>query len=239
MNSWHKVLALAAEYYRRGAAARARSYAAERGVSAAVFDQGRLGEGGDDRGLRARIPDELRGPAQDLGLIDRVYGLDRMRGRLVFPVHDVRGRVVAITGRDHTGKARLRYLTTTDFPGGGPKGAVYGLWQARDIIRKVGCAVLVEGPLDLMVAWSYGWRNAISTLGLSITARQLDLIARATGRVKILLDEPGPDENRNKFDEVVQQIAQGLRDRCVKVGRLRLPPGEDPASYFHKKMVRA
>ena len=150
---------------------------------------------------------------------------DRFRNRLMFPIEDAGGRVVAFGGRN-IGAGEPKYLNS-------PESAVYvkgrnlyGLNRAREEIRRQGYAILVEGYFDLMQLWNAGITHVVATLGTALTREQIDLLGRYTSQVAVLFD---PDEAGKKALErsIELFLAGSLHVRAVN-----LPGGHDPDDYI-------
>jgi DNA primase, catalytic core len=149
---------------------------------------------------------------------------DRFRARLMIPIEDVSGRVIAFGGRI-IGAGEPKYLNS-------PESAVYikgrnlyGLNRTKEEIRKQGYAILVEGYFDLILLWNAGITPVVATLGTALTREQVDLIGRYTSHVAVLFD---PDEAGQKALERSLELflAGNMHVRAVI-----LPSGYDPDDY--------
>jgi DNA primase len=152
---------------------------------------------------------------------------DRFRGRLMFPIHDERGRVVGFGGRA-MGEEPPKYLNSPDSPVFEKRKNLYGLYIARGPIREADTALVVEGYTDLLALHQYGIRNAVATLGTALTEEHLLMLKRFTPKVIHVFDA----------DEAGDRATMRALDLCLKVrirGRvLRLPARHDPDSYVRK-----
>ncbi|MGZ3596708.1 MAG: DNA primase, partial [Syntrophales bacterium] len=119
---------------------------------------------------------------------------DRFRGRLIFPIEDVGGSVIAFGGRI-IGSGEPKYLNTSESPVYIKGRNLYGLNRTKEDIRKKGYAILVEGYFDLITLWASGVRNVIATLGTALTREHVDLMRRYTSHVAVVFD---PDEAGKK-----------------------------------------
>jgi DNA primase len=149
---------------------------------------------------------------------------DRFRGRLMFPIEDLSGRVIAFGGRI-MGEGEPKYLNSPE-SGVYTKGRnLYALNRAKEAIRKQGYAILVEGYFDLISLWSAGIAHVVATLGTALTKDQVDLIGRYTTQVVALFD---PDEAGRKAlaRSLELFLAGNLNARA-----LVLPDGRDPDDY--------
>jgi DNA primase len=149
---------------------------------------------------------------------------DRFRGRLMFPVEDFNGRVIAFGGR-LIGDGEPKYLNSPE-SGVYVKGRnLYALNKAKEAIRRQGYAILVEGYFDLISLWSAGITHVVATLGTALTKDQIDLIGRYTTHVVVLFD---PDEAGQKalMRSLELFLAGNLSARV-----LVLPENLDPDDY--------
>ncbi len=231
---------VAAAFYRgalRGpAGARARAYLAERGLLPETIERFGLGyaPGGGDvlfRHLRAQAcPIEA---AAGVGLIMRRSGgsaLDRFRDRLMFPIADRRGRVIAFGGRllpgaPATGDPPPKYLNSPESPIFQKGRTLYGLGLARDAIRQRGRAVVVEGYLDVIALAQADVREVVAPLGTALTVDQLAVLGRFTERVVACFDGDAAGR-RAAARSFPVFIEAGLWGRGIF-----LPEGEDPDTF--------
>ncbi len=164
---------------------------------------------------------------------------DRFRGRLMFPVRDLGGRVVAFSGRmlaDPAGVAPdapstasahdPKYMNSPEGPLYNKGSILYGLHEARVELRRNGWALLCEGNFDLLSLHQAGFGNAVAPMGTAFTATQAKLIGRFGQRVTLLFDgdAAGAKAVRAAFPLLAQHSLRGLV--------AQLPRGEDPDSYL-------
>lgn len=149
---------------------------------------------------------------------------DRFRGRLMFPVEDLNGRVIAFGGR-LIGDGEPKYLNSPE-SGVYVKGRnLYALNRVKEAIRRQGYAILVEGYFDLISLWSAGITHVVATLGTALTKDQVDLIGRYTTHVVVLFD---PDEaGRKALMRSLELFLAGNLSARVLV----LPENLDPDDY--------
>lgn len=228
-----RVNELAADFYagalQSPAGADASEYLRKRGIGEVTARTFRLGFAPDGwRGLlnflaKKGVPAEL---AQQAGLLVPRSGqaaghYDRFRGRLMIPIEDVDGHVIAFGGRV-IGAGEPKYLNS-------PESAVYikgdnlyGLARTREAIREKGFAILVEGYFDLIALWNAGILNVVAPLGTALTRAQVDLLRRYTTQVAAVFD---PDEAGRKAlaRSLELFLAGNIHARAVI-----LPDGQDP-----------
>ncbi len=155
---------------------------------------------------------------------------DRFAGRVMFPVHNLAGRVIAFGGRIlKEDKNTAKYLNSPESEIYHKSKVVYGIFQAKRDISKADKCYLVEGYTDVLSMHQAGIENVVASSGTALTADQIRLIKRFTPNITIIYDgdEAGIKASLRGIDLVLEE---GMN---VKV--LLLPTGEDPDS-FAKKM---
>ncbi|MCK8492461.1 DNA primase [Spirosoma sp. RP8] len=154
---------------------------------------------------------------------------DRFRGRVMFPIHNVSGRVIAFGARIlKTDKNQPKYLNSPETTVYHKSQVLYGIYQAKQTIRQEDVCYLTEGYTDVISLHQAGIKNVVASSGTSLTTEQIRLIARFTSNVTILYDgdAAGIKAALRGLDMVLEE---GLNLRL-----LLLPDGEDPDSYVHK-----
>lgn len=211
--------------------ANARSYLEGRGIDAEVAERYGLGFAPDEwRGLRDAAG--KHGLAEDLMLEVGMLGssersrepYDRFRGRIIFPIESVSGRVVAFGGRVLVGdgKDAPKYLNSPETPIYHKGRNLYGLSWARHWIRRVETALVVEGYMDVVSLAAHGFENVVAPLGTALTPEQAKLLSRYTTRVLLLFDSDAAGLKAT-FRAGDTLLEAGLHPAVVT-----LPPGEDP-----------
>jgi DNA primase len=216
------------------------SYFRERGFTNPTIDAFELGYSLDqwDGLLQAGIkrgynPDML----EKAGLILRKEAegggktktFDRFRGRVMFPIHNVSGRVIAFGARIlKTDKNQPKYLNSPETTVYHKSQVLYGIYQAKQAIRQEDVCFLTEGYTDVISLHQAGIKNVVASSGTSLTTEQIRLVARFTPNITILYDgdAAGIKAALRGLDMVLEE---GLNLRL-----LLLPDGEDPDSYVHK-----
>ncbi|HLJ54842.1 MAG TPA: DNA primase, partial [Chthonomonadaceae bacterium] len=187
--------ALAVSYFREKLAASqdAQNYLARRGILKQTQEQWDLGFAPPEwEGLAYYLQRKRAdlGIAARLGLIRAREGgghFDTFRNRLIFPIHDLQGRVVAFGGRA-MGDDPAKYLNSDQSPLFDKSRTLYGLVFARNTISPATPAVFVEGYVDVITAHQAGFRQCVATLGTSLTEEHARLLARYSPRVIICYD---------------------------------------------------
>lgn len=147
---------------------------------------------------------------------------DRFRGRIIFPVFDIRGRVVAFGGRVFGENQEPKYLNSPETPVYVKGEHLYGLNLAQEKIRRLDEVIVVEGYLDLISLHQAGFDNAIAALGTAFTPFQAKLLARFTKNILIAfdLDPAGILASLRSF-EILTEL--GLKPKVIN-----LTPYKDP-----------
>src|SRR5690606_15431329 len=154
---------------------------------------------------------------------------DRFRGRVMFPIHNLTGRVVGFGGRTlKTDKKVPKYVNSPESEVYHKSDVLYGLHLAKRAIAEKDVCYLVEGYADVLSCHQAGVENVVSSSGTSLTSGQIKLIARYSKNVVILYDgdEAGIKASLRGTDMLLEE---GLN---VKV--LLFPDGNDPDSYVQK-----
>ncbi|MBN2634839.1 MAG: DNA primase, partial [Prolixibacteraceae bacterium] len=155
---------------------------------------------------------------------------DRFAGRVIFPIHNIAGRVIAFGGRIlKEDKNTAKYLNSPESEIYHKSKVLYGIFQAKREISKTERCYLVEGYTDVLSMHQAGIENVVASSGTALTVEQIRLIKRFTPNITIIYDgdEAGIKASLRGIDLVLEE---GMN---VKV--LLLPDGEDPDS-FAKKM---
>lgn len=233
-----EAMAFAADLYQRllwdeTTGAPARRYLEGRGIERDVAERFQMGY----------VPDEwrtLREAAAKHGIGDDVLleaGLvnvsekvdepyDRFRDRIIFPITDVSGRIIAFGGRllGPERRGAPKYMNSPETPIYHKGRTLYGLSWARSAIRREGTALIVEGYTDYVSLAAHGIENAVAALGTAMTVEQAELIARYTKQALLLYDSDSAGL-RATFRTADALLSVGVHPLVVS-----LPPGEDPDS---------
>jgi len=154
---------------------------------------------------------------------------DRFRGRVMFPIHNVSGRVVGFGARTLKRDDKMaKYLNSPESEIYHKSDVLYGLFQARQPIRHEELCYLVEGYLDVLSLHQGGIKNVVASSGTSLTEGQIRLIKRYTDNVTVLYDgdAAGIKASLRGIDLLLEG---GLNVRVVL-----FPDGDDPDSYIRK-----
>lgn len=211
----------------------ARLYLQNRELTEDTIKQFRLGYAPDswsslaDYIERSGVPLKL---AEQAGLLipgkeGKFY--DRFRGRLIFPIENIFGEVVAFGGRI-LDKGEPKYLNSPESPVYIKGKNLYGLNKTKDEIRRNGFALIVEGYFDLISLVNAGVGNVVATLGTALTREHLELLRRYTVDIVALFD---PDTAGRKALDRSLELFLEMR---MKARVLILPGNCDPDDYIKK-----
>ena len=154
---------------------------------------------------------------------------DRFRGRVMFPIFSISGRVLGFSGRVLSSeKQAAKYVNSPDSDIYNKSRILYGLYQARTAISKANKCYLVEGNVDVISMHQSGVENTVASCGTSLTVEQIRLIKRYTQNVTVLYD--GDKAGIKAALRAVDLLfAEGMHVRVTL-----FPDGEDPDSYAQK-----
>jgi DNA primase len=234
-----RILEGAARYYRAQLreSERAIAYLRGRGINgevAGAFGIGYAPDGWDHLArLLGQTPTERELLIQ-AGLAVRKDGggcYDRFRDRVMFPIHDYRGRIVGFGGRI-IDVGEPKYLNSPETALFHKGRELYGLFYARDSIRKVGRVVVVEGYMDVVGLAQYGVDNAVATLGTATTLDHLDRLFRFVPEIVFCFDgdKAGREAAWRALDIVLSVLHEGRH-----ASFMFLPDGEDPDTLVQKE----
>ena len=154
---------------------------------------------------------------------------DRFRGRVMFPIHNVAGRVVGFGARTLKANDKMaKYLNSPESDIYHKSDVLYGLYQSRQAIRAEELCYLVEGYLDVLSLHQGGIKNVVASSGTSLTEGQIRLIKRYADDVTVLYDGDAAGI-RASLRGVDMLLEGGLNVRVVL-----FPDGDDPDSYIRK-----
>jgi len=154
---------------------------------------------------------------------------DRFRGRVMFPIHSLTGRVIGFGGRTlKTDKAVPKYVNSPESDIYHKSNVLYGLFFAKKSMRDEDNCYLVEGYADVLSVHQAGIENVVASSGTSLTIEQIRMIGRFTKNITILYDgdEAGIKASLRGLDMILEE---GLNVKIVL-----FPDGDDPDSYVQK-----
>jgi DNA primase len=208
------------------------AYFRERGINDAMIKRFHLGyalEKSDDLLSSAIAKGYSEKYLVDTGLCiknDRGNVYDRFKGRVIYPVHSIAGRVVAFGGRTlRKDKNIAKYVNSPESLIYHKSNELYGMYQAKHAISKKDKCILVEGYMDVISMHQSGVENVVASSGTSLTEGQIRLIRRFTHNVTVIYDSDAAGIKAS-LRGIDMLLAAGLN---IKV--LSLPDGDDPDSY--------
>ena len=242
-----ELMAAAARFYRLRLrdSPRAIDYLKGRGLAgetAARFGIGYAPEGW--RSLQAAVPDYGARGLVEAGLVIESGGeerepgdgpaagtakkrYDRFRDRIMFPIRNPRGQVIGFGGRV-LGAGEPKYMNSPETPLFSKGRELYGLYEAREALRRENCAIVVEGYMDVVMLAQHGVANAVATLGTATTPDHVRKLLRLVDRVVFSFD--GDTAGRKAAWRALEACLPHAAD-TKRLEFLFLPPEHDPDSY--------
>ncbi|MGH7412738.1 MAG: DNA primase [Candidatus Rokuibacteriota bacterium] len=258
-----RVMALAADFYTQSlwerGGEKAKAYLEQRGVDPEVAR--RFGLGYAPESWNALLGAMARQGIGDDALVQAGLALarqngpgfyDRFRGRLLFPIRDVQGRVVAFGGRALSGE-EPKYLNSPETPLYVKGQMLYALDVAKSVIRNRSRVIIVEGYLDCLMAHQHGFGETVAALGTAFTPAQLGLLRRYADEVLALFDADAAGQKASsRLEEMMNDVMdlQNLGWSVARTGAFEkaghlpirvalLPPGHDPDSLLRAEGAAA
>jgi DNA primase len=236
---------------------RARAYLDERGIAHDVAR--RFGLGWAPEGWET-LPDAMKaaGVGEDAMLAaglrvareNKPGAYDRFRGRLLFPIRDLQGRVVAFGGRGF-GDEQPKYLNSPETPLYTKGNLLYAADLARESIREKNRALIVEGYVDCLMAHQHGFTETVAALGTAFTAAQLGVLRRYCDEVITFFDADAAGQKAaERAEELLEPTGGGLTWSVNRAGAFEapgvlrvkvalLPAGHDPDTFLRAEGAAA
>jgi DNA primase len=211
-------------------------YLKQRGLSGEIARDFRLGfapEGWDNL-MTTLSSEEQIGQALTAGLLienDSGRKYDRFRDRVIFPIVNQRGKVIAMGGRV-LGDGKPKYLNSPETPLFSKSHELYGLHHIRKFAKNLSRIVVVEGYMDVIALAQFGIHYAVATLGTSVGKPHLEMLFRRVDHVVFCFDG---DEAGRKAAFRGMEAALPMMEDGRQVKFLFLPEGEDPDSVVRNK----
>ncbi len=237
----HDVMAAAAEWFagqlREDAGAAARAYLAKRGITPATVEMFGMGFAPDRRDALktalARFGDPALIEAGLLISVEEKTPYDRFRGRLMIPIRDPRGRVIAFGGRI-LGAGEPKYLNSPDTPLFDKGRTLYNLDRAAPVARKAGRLIVVEGYMDVIALAQAGIGEVVAPLGTALTEAQLERLWRVVDVPVLCLDG---DSAGKKAAVRAAERALPLLEPGKSLEVVSLPQGKDPDDVIQRSGI--
>jgi len=213
----------------------AREYLERRGMDAAIIEKFRMGYAPNAwDGLITYLTQKMKVSQQFLeecGLVRQKQGAssyyDLFRHRLMVPICDGDGKVIAFGGRT-LGDDQVKYLNSPESPIYRKGDHLFGLHLAKEAIRKNDSVIVVEGYFDAITPHQFGFTNTVATLGTAMTESQARLLVRYTDSKRVFLSfdsDPAGQKAVERGIETLSQIAEGVG---IELKIIRIPGGKDP-----------
>lgn len=218
-------------------AQKAINYLKNRGISgeiAAEYELGFAPPGWDGLIKELGQSDESLKRLASIGaVIEKDQGgyYDRFRDRITFPIRDQRGRAIGLGGRV-LGDEKPKYLNSPETPIFHKGRELYGLYQARKVLKDVDCLFVVEGYMDVIALAQFGIKNAVASLGTAATPEHLEKMFRVTDKIVFCFD--GDEAGKKAAWRGLENALPLLKDD-KQVYFMFLPEGEDPDTYVRNK----
>lgn len=216
------------------------SYFIERGFSKTAIEKFQLGYALDARNEfvkkaeRAGFSSEILEKAGLISVKEGDIKIDRFRGRVIFPIHNVAGKPIAFGARILKNDPKApKYINSPETEIYHKSQIVYGIYQAKNAIRQTDNCFLVEGYTDVVSLHQAGIENVVASSGTSLTPEQVRLIRRFSDNITVLYDgdAAGIKASIRGIDIILEE------DMNVK--SVVFPDGDDPDSYIRKVGVAA
>ncbi len=157
---------------------------------------------------------------------------DLFRGRLIFPVYDLAGQIVAFAGRV-LDDSKPKYINSPESPIYHKGRVLFGLYQARQAMRKSGEVLLVEGYFDQLALSRAGFPQVVATCGTALTVDHARILKRYVQRVVLLFDQDAAGK------QATFKAMTVLQEEGVPAAVIELPSGDDPDSFVQREGAEA
>ncbi|MDE3167524.1 MAG: DNA primase, partial [Acidobacteriota bacterium] len=226
---------LAEEHFRANlrapAGEAARAYTEKRGLAPETLDHFGLGYAGPSGKALIRLFEQHHFPVAQMeqsGLVGKrpdgsLY--DRFRNRLMFPIHNESGKIIAFGGRALAPGDEPKYLNSPETPLYKKTNVLYNLHRAKEPMRKADRVILVEGYMDAIGVTAAGFLNVVASCGTALTDRQVQAVKRHTHRIAVNFDPDTAGANASERS-IDMLLAEGMQVRIVE-----LDGGLDPDEY--------
>ncbi len=152
--------------------------------------------------------------------------------RVIFPIRDARGEVVAFGGRV-LGEGEPKYLNSADSPFFSKRRVLYGLWEGLKALREAKSALLMEGYLDVIAAHEFGFENTVAPLGTAFASEHAQLLKRYVASVTIVFDSDAAGTKASL------RAAESLIEAGLAVKIAQVPSEKDPDEFLRARGPQA
>lgn len=168
-----------------------RKYLLDRGINPSTIDKFDIGYSPEDDSFIKFIEKENidKNLLVDAGIISSIDSKkDKFSGRIIFPIKDLSGKVIAFGGRVIDDNKSPKYLNSPETKVYHKSEVLYGLYEAKEYIREENFAVIVEGYFDVISPYQVGLKNIVASLGTAFTQKQAKLLKKFTDKVYLMFD---------------------------------------------------
>lgn len=153
---------------------------------------------------------------------------DLYRNRIMFPIHDANGRLVGYNGRAYHGETSNKYVNSKETAIFKKRDILYNYHRAKDAARQKKEIIIMEGPMDVIRAYTIGIENVVASLGTAFGASQAMLIRKLSSNVILCFD--GDDAGLKATKSAIEELIKiGIEPKIVRLGN-----GQDPDDYIKK-----
>ncbi|NBU58487.1 MAG: DNA primase [Betaproteobacteria bacterium] len=214
---------------------RAIDYLKRRGLTGQIAKRFGLGYAPEGWDALASVFSDYRGNADliEAGLVvagEAGKRHDRFRDRIMFPITDGAGRMIGFGGRI-LDRGEPKYLNSPETPLFSKGRELFGLWPAKDAMKRENRAIVVEGYMDVVALAQHGVENAVATLGTATTPNHVQKLLRMVDEIVFCFD--GDAAGRRAAWRALENSLGVLRDDA-RLKFLFLPDGEDPDTYVRQ-----
>ncbi|MEO2047534.1 MAG: DNA primase [Pirellulales bacterium] len=246
-----RVLAWAEEQFHHcllhdSSAQSARNYLQDRGITQASVERFQLGFSPDSwdwllnrASTAGHTPKVLERVGLAISRQEQNGFYDRFRGRLLFPIRDVRSRPIAFGGRQlpnsqpddsQQSHGGAKYINSPETPLFSKSTQLYALDLARDGIARESELLVMEGYTDVIMAHQHGIDNAVAVLGTALGERHIPLVRRFTDRITLVLD--GDEAGKRRTMQILDDLLALFVEQEIDLRFLALPKGGDPCDVI-------
>lgn len=208
--------------------AEARAYMAKRGLTRESVEQFGLGYAGKSLARTLEGKGFTRQQLDASGLVGRredgTY-YDLFRNRLMFPIHNESGKIIAFGGRALDPSDKAKYINSPETPIYKKKTVLYNLHRAREAARQAGRLILVEGYMDVIGVYASGLKEVVATCGTALTREQVQTMKRHSSAVTLNFDPDSAGSN------AAEKSIQLLLAESMRIQIVQLEGGLDPDEY--------
>ena len=211
----------------------AREYLHNRGITDEIIDKFRIGLSLNDRSTLVKFLNNNKFEKKDMlktGLIlDNNNGTyDSYKNRIMFPLEDIKGKIVGFSGRIYNTEDNSKYINTTETEIFKKGETLYNYYNVKDIVRKKGSVIIMEGFMDVISSYTAGFDNVIATMGTAITSYQANIISKMAKEIILCFD--GDAAGLKATNSCIKELSK----LNIKPKVIRLEDNLDPDEFIKK-----